>query len=92
MEWDAEKDAQNRAKHGMGLGDAVLLAWEGRIEVPDSRHDYGEERRMAYAYIGDRLHVCVYTMRSGAMRIISLRKANKREITTYGRETENTID
>lgn len=92
MEWDAEKDAENRRKHGMGLGDVVLLEWEGRVEVPDSRLDYGEERRVAYAYISERLHVCVYTMRRGAMRIISLRKANKRETRTYGRETENTAD
>jgi uncharacterized protein len=82
---DAEKDAQNRAKHGLALGDAVLLEWEGRVDVPDSRLEYGEERRVAYAYIGDRLHVCVYTMRDGGMRIISLRKANKRETRNYGR-------
>ena len=34
-------------------------------------------------YIGDRLHYVVYTMREGKYRIISLRKANPREIRQY---------
>jgi uncharacterized DUF497 family protein len=39
--WDEEKDSQNRAKHGLALGDVVLLEWQGRVDVPDSRLDYG---------------------------------------------------
>lgn len=92
MEWDAEKDAENRRKHGMGLGDAVLLEWEERRDVADNRHAYGEDRVAAYCYMGDGLYVCVYTIRNDTMRIISLRKANKREIRDHGRETENTAD
>jgi uncharacterized protein len=84
MEWDEEKDAVNRAKHGVGLGEAVLLEWDERKEYVDNRSDYGEERYIAHARIGDRLHVCVYVVRDGSRRIISLRKANRRERLSYG--------
>jgi uncharacterized protein len=92
MEWDAEKYAQNRRKHGVGLGDARFLDWEERRDVADTRRAYGEDRVVAYCYIGDRLYACVYTIRNDAVRIISLRKANKRETRDYGSETENTSD
>jgi uncharacterized protein len=81
--WDAEKDAQNRAKHGVGLGDAVFLDWEGRLEYSDDRQDYGEDRMRAFAKLDARLHVCVYTIRMDQMRVISLRKANTREVKHY---------
>jgi uncharacterized protein len=83
IEWDEEKDRQNRAKHGVGLGDAALMDWgHANFEV-DDRFDYGEERVVAYGLIDDRLHVCVFVDRHGVRRIISLRKANKREILHY---------
>lgn len=43
----------------------------------------GEARYVALGYIGDRLHYVVYTMRGGNCRVISLRKANTREIRQY---------
>jgi hypothetical protein len=38
---------------------------------------------IGYALIQSRLHVIVYTDRAGERRIISLRKANKREVQNY---------
>jgi uncharacterized protein len=81
--WDEEKDAQNRAKHGLALGDAVLLDWDKRLEYADDRQDYGEDRYRAFAPIGARLHVCIYAIRMGQIRVISLRKANTREVRHY---------
>jgi uncharacterized protein len=83
MEWDAEKDAENRRKHGLALGDAVLLEWDQRLEVVDDRQDYGEDRIRAFAPLGVRLHVCVYTIRFDEIRVISLRRANTREVRLY---------
>ncbi len=57
--------------------------WSTAIEVYDNRMDYGEERWIALGFIGSRLHILVYTTRIGAIRIISLRKANKRESEYY---------
>ena len=84
FEWDDAKDAANRAKHGVGLAEAERLDWGTAQEEIDTRHDYGELRSIAYVYLGTRLYICVYTLRGRARRIISLRKANRREGRTYG--------
>lgn len=38
---------------------------------------------MALGFIGDRLHVLVFTMRGQTLRVISLRRANERECARY---------
>ena len=58
-----------------------IFEWETAVIASSSRH--GETRYVAVGYIGDRLHYVVYTMREGKYRIISLRKANPREIRQY---------
>ncbi|MGH7068091.1 MAG: BrnT family toxin [Acetobacteraceae bacterium] len=78
-EFDLDKDAANRAKHGVPLA-AGLFVLESRIgEVVDSRRDYGEERMNAFGFIEGRLFVCTYTMRGEICRIISVRKASRQE-------------
>lgn len=57
------------------MGDAVI--WE------DVRRPYGEARKVAIGYIGPRLYVVVYADRDGDRRIVSLCKANKREVVFY---------
>jgi uncharacterized DUF497 family protein len=84
FEWDEAKDAANRAKHGLGLGEAARMDWARTVPAVDARADYGEARLIAYAPIDGRLHVCVYTLRGRKRRIISLRKANKREERAHG--------
>lgn len=49
----------------------------------DTRRDYGEVREVGLGVIGDRLYCVVFTQRGDTMRIISLRKANSREIELY---------
>jgi uncharacterized protein len=49
----------------------------------DMRHAYGELRHVAIGYIETRLYVLVFTKRSSKVRVISLRKANKREERKY---------
>jgi uncharacterized protein len=92
FEWDEAKDTENRAKHGLGLADAARLEWTRARYQVDLRFDYGEERVTAYAMRGVRLYVCIYTLRGSVARIISLRKANVREIRKYGPQTENPAD
>ncbi|MGC2787336.1 MAG: BrnT family toxin [Roseiarcus sp.] len=50
--------------------------------------DYGETRQIAFGFINNRLFVCVYTDRGDERRVISLRKANSREVRRYGEEIE----
>jgi uncharacterized protein len=84
FEWDEQKDAANRAKHGVGLEEAARMDWIVGTTVADGRFEYGEERFRRYAVLGGRLFVCVFTLRDGRFRIISLRKANSREAKRYG--------
>jgi len=55
------------------------------LTVTDDRRDYGEERFISTGFLDGEMVVLVWTPRSGVCRIISLRKANERERTLYGR-------
>ena len=84
IEFDAEKDRRNIAKHGISLAMAALIDWSKAVTFPDDRRFYGEERFTGYGRIHERLHCVIYTYRGSAVRIISLRKANQREVLRYG--------
>jgi len=85
--YDPAKDSSNQAKHGLSLALAVGLEWDTLECKPDTRRDYGEPRQIGYAISGDRLYCVVFVDRpAGApteRRIISLRKANSREVKSY---------
>jgi uncharacterized DUF497 family protein len=84
IEFDPEKDAVNRDKHGLSLAfGAKVLADSGRLEILDVRFDYAEERFIAYGMAQGRVYVCVYTERGDKRRVISVRKANGRETERY---------
>ena len=82
--FDPAKDALNLAKHGFSLLDAVGFEWETAVVWPDTRRDYGEPRMAALGYIGLRIMSVVFVDRppeqATERRIISLRKANSREV------------
>ena len=85
---DPAKDAVNRAKHGVSLALAEILFAGPHLSVADDRFEYGEVREVAFGLINDRLFVCVYADREAERRVISLRKANKREVRRYGENLE----
>ncbi len=51
--------------------------------MQDRRWDYGEDRYRLIGMIDGRAYVVVYTVRGSAIRIISARKANRKEISDY---------
>jgi uncharacterized DUF497 family protein len=61
--------------------------WDEALTIEDTRSDYNEPRFLSYAPIMDRLYAMIWTQRGDIKRIISLRKANKREVLKYERET-----
>jgi len=85
IEFDPAKDAANRDKHGLSLGEAARIDWDTAVTWPDTRIDYGEARMSGLGYLGDRLYSVIFVDRGNRRRIISLRKANKREEKTYAR-------
>ena len=85
--FDTKKDKINRQKHGVSLADAALIDWDSALVWTDDRFDYDEPRECALGPIGDRVYYCAFVERNGTRRIISLRKANLREVKRYVEET-----
>ncbi|MDD2777209.1 MAG: BrnT family toxin [Gallionella sp.] len=81
--FDPEKDIKNSEKHGVSLAAASRFEWDNAVTWPDQRREYGEQRIVGLGYIGDRLFSVVFVDRDENRRIISLRKANKREESIY---------
>ncbi|MES2432722.1 MAG: BrnT family toxin [Pseudomonadota bacterium] len=79
-DWDEPKRQANLAKHGVDFADARDFEWETAQTEPDLRYDYGEQRFESVGHIGERLYVLIFTQRGDRRRLISLRKANTREI------------
>jgi hypothetical protein len=84
IEYDAAKSRRNAERRGVPFAQAIELLSGPHVERRDVRRDYGEQRMIAYGLIAGRMHVCVYTLRGEVYRIISLRKANRREVDAYG--------
>jgi uncharacterized DUF497 family protein len=84
---DPSKDERNIAKHGVSLALASELEWDEMMAWPDERKDYGEGRMVGLAPLGDRVYCVVFVERPPEhpteRRIISLRKANNREVRLY---------
>lgn len=83
--YDSAKDARNTLKHGVSLADAARFEWGAAMIREDTRKPYAERRFQAVGYIGLRLYVMIYCLRADAVRIISLRRANLREVRHYAK-------
>ena len=87
LSYDSAKNDSNITKHGLSLSEANLIDWDSAISWVDHRKNYGEERRVALALIKKRLYCVVYVDLKMSIRIISLRKANNREMNIYEEKT-----
>jgi len=77
-DFDPAKEAVNLSKHGVSLArwvDVEILAIVG-----DDRFNYGEPRFRAYGLLDGQPHCLVFTIRNGAYRPISLRRAHAKEL------------
>lgn len=87
IEFDPDKSAKNDKERGLPFERAAELEWDRALASADDRHDYGEQRIVALAPMQGRLYVVCYVVRGRVRRIISFRKANKREERTYEQAT-----
>lgn len=83
IEFDLAKNAANEAKHGLSLALAVELDWEAALVWVDDRFAYGEMRMIALAPRTSILYYVAFVDRGHVRRIISLRRANRREVKHY---------
>ena len=81
--FDPVKDAKNIDKHGVSLELATQLEWDSALIWPDTRQAYGEPRECALALLAARVYFVAFVDRAGSRRIISLRKANPKEVNRY---------
>lgn len=86
--FDPAKDEANIRQRGISFEAAGSFDFNTALIWKDMRMKYGEDRYCAIGYIDERLYVLVFTPRDDAMRVISLRKANKREVKRYEQETK----
>lgn len=82
FEFDPAKSASNKAKHGIDFVEAQAL-WrdDERVEAPVMSQD--EPRFLVIGRIADKHWTAVCTIRGEALRIISVRRARKMEVTFY---------
>ena len=87
FEYNPEKSQSNKTKHGLDFEEAKQI-WEDidRLEVAVSRSVKGEERNLMIGRISDKIWTAVFTRRGGAIRLISVRRAHKKEEKNYGQE------
>jgi uncharacterized DUF497 family protein len=83
LDFDPGKEGTNLSKHGLSLGAAAELSWDAALVWLDDRADYGELRMVALAPIGNILYFVAFVDRESPRRIISLRRANRREVNHY---------
>lgn len=86
FEWDNRKSATNKSKHGVSFDEAQSVFYdENAMEFFDPDHS-DEEDRFILLGVSARLRVLVvcYCQRHGnTIRIISARKADKKEKENY---------
>ena len=83
IEFDPSKDAANQTKHGLSLTMAGELDWEAALVWIDVRFEYKEMRMIALAPKTETLYYVAFVDRGEMRRIISLRRANRREVKHY---------
>jgi uncharacterized DUF497 family protein len=83
VEFDPDKDEANLAKHGVSLALARQLDWDDALVWEDDRFAYGEMRMIALAPLANTLYYVAFVDCGEALRIISLRRAERREVKHY---------
>jgi uncharacterized DUF497 family protein len=81
--YDATQNAKNIEERNLNFERVLDFDWSCAVIEPDARKDYREKRFTAYGLIDGRLHCLVFTPKTDSIRVISLRKANKKEVKRY---------
>ena len=79
------KNARNIAERGLAFNLVSELDWAEALIDEDTRKNYGERRFRVLGCITGRLYAVVFTPRAEKSHVISLRKANSREVERYGK-------
>jgi len=83
IDFDPDKNAKNILERSLSFERAAEFDFEAAQFTIDNRRDYGETRHRALGFLDHRLHALVFVEIVGGIRVISFRKANKREVKRY---------
>ncbi|MDR0701960.1 MAG: BrnT family toxin [Azoarcus sp.] len=82
--FDPEKSARNEDRRGLSFSRAADFDFGTAHVWQDVRKTYPEARFVALGYLDNRLHALIFSPVPGGLRIISFRKANRREGEKHG--------
>jgi len=82
FEFDPEKSASNKDKHGIDFIEAQAL-WGYDFYLDLDARSVGETRFARIGKLGSKHWVAFYTLRGETVRIISVRRAREMEIQRY---------
>jgi len=89
FEWDETKNNKNLAKHELDFNQAKEVFYDNKkIESPDKRFNYNEDRFKVIGKAKDLIITVIYTLRNTVIRIISARLASKKERHEYLNQNE----
>lgn len=84
IEWDPEKAIANFKKHGVRFSDAEVALFDPNAMSSEDEDAEGEQRFVSIGRDGiGRIVVVAYTYRGENVRLISARKATRKERRTY---------
>ncbi len=84
FEWDENKSQKCLEERGFDFSIVHDFDFETAVIIEDDPKDYGEVRYRAFNQIDSIAFSVVFTQRVPKIRIISVRKANKKERAYYG--------
>jgi len=85
---DAAKNARNVEERGLSFELVQAFDFQSALFVVDCRKEYGEVRYRGLGLVGERVHALVFTETPKGIRVISFRKANRREVKSYEQAQE----
>lgn len=83
ISFDPVKNERNIRERGLSFERAADFDFTSAVTVQEER--WGEARQVAFGYLEKRLHVLCYIETEHGIRVISFRKANRREAKKHGK-------
>lgn len=79
LEWDERKREANLRKHGIDFADSAEIFAGPTATVLDDRYHYDQERFVTFGLLVDCVVAVAHTETADTIRVISIRKATRRE-------------
>jgi len=86
FEWDEAKRRANLVKHGVDFADMEEFDWKTAMFKPVAERGHGEGRFVAVSEFRGFVHTVIFTLRGNRVRLISVRRAKRKERRSYEKE------